>query len=157
MALTWYEQQQARLCGTLRHNSSWGKGANNYGNRYETEEESIAKHQKGAAAEMAVAKLLNRYWHASVNTYHSGADVGQRIQVRWRSREHYELIIRDSDQDDHYFFLVTGEMDDGYDVRGYIKGAQGKRPEWEKRHGGYAAAYFVPHSALTPVENGSRV
>jgi hypothetical protein len=151
--LAWYEQEQAELCGRRRHRSAWGKLMNRNGDRHETEEDSIKKHIRGAAGEMAVAKALNRYWHASVDTFHDGADVGDKIQVRWRSKPHYDLIIRDSDQDDHYFFLVVGSIDEGFTVCGWIKGADGKRPEWVKRHGGYSAAYFVPQTALNPVQS----
>ncbi len=150
--MTWYEKRQARLCGLLRHRSAWARLSNRNGNRYETEEESIAKHVRGAAAELAVAKALNRYWHASVDTFHDGADVGATIQVRWRSNPEYDLIIRDDDQDDHYFFLVTGSVDEDFVVRGWIRGGQGKRPEWRRNHGGYRPAYFVPQDVLRPLE-----
>jgi hypothetical protein len=152
VALEWYECRQAELCGGLRHENAMNKGyKNKFGDREETPEQSKRKHINGAAAEIAVAKVMNRYWHASVAVFHDLADVGECIQVRWRSKDHYDLIVRDNDQDDHYFFLVTGDMELEMIVRGYILGEKAKREQWIREHGNFAPSYFVPQVALTGV------
>jgi hypothetical protein len=105
-------------------------------------------HVEGALGELAVAKALNRFWNGSVNTF-KGGDLG-RLQVRTRSRHDYDLIVRDSDADDEYFMLVTGQCP-SYQVHGYIKGADAKQPQWLQTHGDRPAAWFIPKDALTPL------
>lgn len=104
-------------------------------------------HIEGAAGEMAFAKATNRYWAAPVNTFHDGGDVGD-VQVRTRSKHHYELIVRNDDRDSDWFVLVTGTAPK-FVVHGWIQGRAAKRPEWERQHGGFAPAFFVPQEALT--------
>jgi len=104
-------------------------------------------HIEGALGEMAFAKALGLYWDGSVNTFKTAADVGA-IQVRTRSKPHYELIVRDNDRNDDLFALVRGKCPT-YQIVGFIKCGQAKRFEWKKAHGGGVPAYFVPDSALT--------
>lgn len=105
-----------------------------------------SNHIEGAAGEMAVAKLLNRYWNGSVGTFKEGGDVGE-IQVRTRSRADYQLIVRPDDRDDDWFILVRGTSPT-YSVIGYIRGSAAKREEWLHDYGGRPHAYFVPDDAL---------
>ncbi len=111
-------------------------------------------HIEGAAGELAVAKTLGRFWNGSVNTFHNGGDVG-KIQVRTRSKDDYDLIVREDDRDGDYFVLVTGCIP-SFEVRGWILGTDAKRPEWLQTHGGREAAYFVPAAALTPFRQTGR-
>lgn len=111
-------------------------------------------HIEGACGEVAVAKVLNRFWNGSVDSFKSGGDVGD-VQVRTRSRHEYELIVRQDDRDSDVFILVTGRAPT-FRVVGYILGRDAKRPEFEQRHGNRPAAYFVPHSVLTPLTNRAR-
>lgn len=105
-------------------------------------------HIEGACGEIAVAKALGAYWSASVNTFKQGGDVGS-LQVRSRSRDDYDLIVRDSDDDAALFVLVTGTAPH-YRVRGWIKGSDAKQPEYLREHGNRPAAYFVPADCLDP-------
>ncbi|VIO80084.1 hypothetical protein [Bradyrhizobium ivorense] len=107
-------------------------------------------HIEGACGELAVAKALGLYWTGSVNSFKCGGDVGA-IQVRTRSRADYELIIRDDDRDEDVFVLVTGRCPT-YEVIGKIIGRKGKRDEWRRCHGGRQAAWFVPHAALSAID-----
>jgi hypothetical protein len=56
---------------------------------------------------MAFAKATRRYWSGSVKTFKAGSGVGN-IQVRTRSREDYDLIVRDDDPDEDILVLVIG-------------------------------------------------
>lgn len=107
-------------------------------------------HVEGACGELAVAKVLDRYWAGTLNTFKSGGDVGA-LQVRTRSKAHYDLLIRSDDRDEDLFILVTGRAPT-YTVVGYIRGAEGKKPEYLQTHGNRPAAYFVPQAALTRFE-----
>jgi hypothetical protein len=143
-----YELNMAMFVGGERQQSARKKKSSNiYANRQENADEALTKHIMGACAEMAVAKLLNRYWSASVDTYTRGADVGKVIQVRWRSKDHYRLIVRPHDKEEHFYFLVRGRAPE-FNVVGFIRGKDAKRQEWYEEHGGYAGAYFVPDKAL---------
>lgn len=103
-------------------------------------------HVEGALGELAFAKAVNRYWSCPVNTFRSGGDVG-RVQVRTRSRAHYDLLVRpDADPADVYA-LVLGTAP-RYTVVGWIYGREAKRAEWLHAYGGRPPAYFVPQGAL---------
>lgn len=106
-------------------------------------------HIEGAAGEAAAAKVLDRYWGATVNTFSSGGDVGL-LQVRTRSRHDYELIVRDKDRHEDAFILVTGTVP-RFRVHGWINGRDAKREEWKREHGGRPAAFFVPQDKLSPL------
>lgn len=111
--------------------------------------DGLTAHILGAAGEMAVAKVLGRYWGGDVCTF-KRADIGSNIQVRTRSRHEWDLIIRDDDDGAAYFVLVTGTPGN-LCVRGWIKGEDARRDEWRQGHGGRPPAWFVPQSALKPM------
>lgn len=111
-------------------------------------------HIEGAAGEMAAAKALGRYWTMPVNTFKDGGDVGP-LQIRTRPRHYNELIVRPGDRDTDTFILVTGRAPQ-FRVHGYITGGQAKRRCWLHDYGGRPPAYFVPQSALHPLELPAR-
>ena len=81
---------------------------------------------RGACGEVAVAKAMGRYWGGSVNTFKSIGDlVSVGWEIRTRAEHSYDLIIRDDDQDDRVFVLVTGKAPN-YVVRGWIKAGDAK-------------------------------
>ena len=109
-------------------------------------------HIEGACGEMAFAKAMNIYWDGSVNTYHH-PDVGG-WQVRTRSRDGYELLVRENDADDTPFVHVTGRCP-VYVIHGWILGREAKQSRWLKTYGDRPPAYFVPVSSLQLLcENG---
>ena len=144
--LTWFELWQASQVGCRRHieavQAGFGQGA--------VPDQNWNYHVEGAAAEMATAKAFGWYWSASVNTFQD-ADIGNRIQIRWRSKPTYELIVRPKDRDEDYFILVRGQSPQ-YEIVGGILGRDAKRDEWLQTYGGRKPAYFVPNDALCPVE-----
>lgn len=106
-------------------------------------------HCEGACGELAVAKGLGRYWNGSFNTFKIGGDVGN-LQVRTRRASHYDLIIRENDDPESYYMLVTG-LAPVYDIIGYIKGSEGMSDAWKRNYADRPFAYFVPQGILTPV------
>jgi hypothetical protein len=107
-------------------------------------------HIAGALGEACAAKALNRYWDASVGTFRTRADVGT-FEVRTRSSHEYDMLLRPSDDGAKHYVLVTGAAPGPWRVWGYIKGADGKRPEFLREHGRRVAAFFVPKEELTPL------
>lgn len=103
-------------------------------------------HVEGACGELAFAKAMNWFWNGSVNTFKL-PDVGN-VQIRTRSEDHYELIIRKTETG--IFVLVTG-IAPSYKVHGWFN-ALHVRDEWIKDYGGREKAYFVPQKELYPLE-----
>jgi hypothetical protein len=114
------------------------------------DENLLAMDLEGALGEICVSKVLNKYWGGGVNTY-KGADIGDSIQVRTRSKHTYDLLVRDGDNPAHFYFHVTG-MYPEYCVRGWMKGTNAKDPKYLAGHGGRPSAYFIPESDLRPID-----
>jgi hypothetical protein len=104
---------------------------------------------EGALGEIATAKFLNIYWDSSVNTWKTEDLRG--IQVRTRSKDYYDLIVRKDDPDEDIYVLVTGRYGK-YIIRGWIEGSKAKNPQWIQPYGDRERAYFVPQKLLNPME-----
>lgn len=146
---TWYEALQAALVGIHRHLGAIFHGwADAYGCDLK---DGWTKHIEGACGEMAVGKLLGRYWSASVNQFRrAGGDVPP-YEVRTRSEHHYDLQIRDNDDPERVFILVTGQCPT-FCVRGWLRAKEAHpHREWRQRYGGRAEAWFAPADALHPL------
>lgn len=103
-------------------------------------------HIEGACGELAAAKFLGRYWDGSVDTFKSLPDLGG-VEIRTRSRHHYDLLIRKDDDPDRVYIHVTGRCPSFW-IRGWIRGKDGRRKEWLNNHGNRDWAWFVPTTAL---------
>lgn len=104
----------------------------------------------GACGEMALCKALRWFWSPSVGTFHAVADVGRNVEVRCTRRPDGALIVRENDAPERWYVLVTGEPPT-FTVRGYIRGAAARRPEYIRDPHGHRPSWFVPQSALTPM------
>lgn len=144
MTLTDYEMAMASNAASLRNIAALKRGWESKignGNHWEN-------HIEGACGEVAVAKVMGKYWGGSINTFKQGGDIDSTgWEVRTRSNHDYDLIIRDSDPDDRVFILVTGKAP-CYRVWGWIGSTDARREEWRKDYGGHGAAYFVPKESL---------
>lgn len=107
-------------------------------------------HCLSAAAELGCGKGFDIFWNGSVNTFKNGGDVG-KYQVRYRSKDHYQLIVRPDDRDDDIFILVRGALPT-LDIVGWMRGKDAKNPDWVRRYGGRSAAFFPPDDQLNPPE-----
>ncbi len=148
VTLTIVEMQHAAMLGAWRQIESTRLGVKD---RFGADSENgWTLNIEGAAGEMAVAKTLDRYWGMPVNTFKQGGDVGA-LQVRTRSRHNSDLIVRPCDRDGDVFILVTGRAP-RFRIHGYAWGQQAKRACWLHDYGGRPPAYFVPQSALRPLQ-----
>jgi hypothetical protein len=111
-----------------------------------SDEDGWTAHIEGACGELACAKALGIYWLPTVNTFKTGGDVAS-FQVRTRSRDDYQLYVRPDDSDDAIFILVRG-IAPRYEVVGWMRGRDAKRPEWFKTFDRRPKAYFVPDAFL---------
>lgn len=68
-------------------------------------------HYQGALAEIAVARMLNRYWTGCGKGAHGVLDVGGSVDVRSIAVPHRGLVARDTDPDDVPCVLVHVDRD----------------------------------------------
>lgn len=146
VTLEWFEVSRAALVGVSRNVEAMRKGCVN---RLQISDEWSA-HILGALGEAAFAKATNRYWSGSVNTF-KAADVGENIQIRTRSKHSYDLIVRDGDRDDDVYVLVTGGPTE-FTLHGWMRCGDAKQKKFKANYGNYGEAYFVPKSALRPID-----
>jgi hypothetical protein len=139
------EVRWATEVGARRHREAVEQGRKDAHGLTDKGEE---RHILGALGELAVAKALDRYWSGHVNRF-KGPDLSERMQVRCRSEEWHDLIVRQDDADDHGFVLVTGRAPN-FVVHGWIIGRDAKRFPLQA-YGGREPAHFVPSSALHPI------
>jgi hypothetical protein len=113
-----------------------------------TQKSLIGAHVEGAMGEMVVAKARGKYFMPTVNNFKE-ADLGTNVQVRLRMFHHWDLIIRDNDNPEHIYVLVTGTGPE-FCIRGWAYAKDVMLPEYRKDHGGSGEAWFIPESALKP-------
>jgi hypothetical protein len=112
----------------------------------------LAIHIEGAAGELAVAETLRIPWGATVNTFKQVADLADNVEIRTRSKSSYDLIVRPDDKDQSIFILVLRTAPKKFNVVGWIQAAEAKQEKWLQTYGHRPSAYFVPQSALKPIE-----
>ena len=147
VTLTADQLEYAERIGELRQrNGSQYRDA--YGARL-SYEEGRDLHQLGARGELAVAVAFGIVWQASLQVEKHGGDVGP-YQVRTGQRSSDSLILRPGDDRREVYVLVVPGRADALLLVGWIRGADGCRPEWIREPGGRPPAWFVPQRALLP-------
>jgi hypothetical protein len=146
--LEWFEVSRAALVGVSRNVEALRK---NCSATLQKPTDEWSAHILGALGECAFAKCTNRYWNGSVNTFKAGGDLGDNIQIRTRSKHSYDLIVRDADRDSDVFVLVTGGPHE-FRIHGWMPASEAKQARFKANYGGYGDAYFVPASALRPID-----
>lgn len=137
----------ASQIGTIRHTEALKKGLPD---KHGFDGDGLTIHINGACGEMAVAKALGIYWAGSANTFKRERDVG-KWEVRTRSKDYYDLIVRADDDNNNVYILVTGDIPN-FKIHGYISGKDAKQEKWIKDYGGRPPAYFVPKQFLSNIE-----
>lgn len=153
--LTYGEMGMGILIGVMRHVMSAMNGHKDGAGLNRNDQETWESDIEGALAEEVVAKLKGWYWGGTLMNF-NGADIGDKIQVRWTGWKNGCLILREKDRrecPDHIFYLVRGRMPT-YEVVGKIRGAAAMCPEFwtvpgheEKRKTPY---WKVPGERLFP-------
>jgi hypothetical protein len=147
VTLEWHEYAMGSEVGKLRMLASIRRGS---AHRYGMDRQGWTEHIEGACAELAVAKTLGVYWDGSVDTFKGRPDL-PGVEVRWRSRPEWDLIVRPDDDPDAWFVLVVGSCPT-YTVVGAMQGRDARRDEWSRDYGGRPPAWFVPQAHLLPIE-----
>jgi hypothetical protein len=107
----------------------------------------LGEHLAGAEGEMAFGTWLygDQPFRLTVDTYRSQPDFPD-TEVRTRSREDYELIIRADDEPAYAYVLVLPAGEHAWCLQGWLWGRE-VQERWLATHGGREAAYFVPQAA----------
>jgi hypothetical protein len=87
-----------------------------------------------ALREVIKVELTAEEQEKAIRMKREGDQVGKwlrhhRIEVRYTRHPEGRLKIEKTDADDHRFVLVRGSMPE-YQIVGWMKGKEGKRPEW---------------------------
>lgn len=147
VTLTAWEYKHCVDVATTRMSVSIGQNLTDIAAERRDYNERLLVDIRGTCGELAVAKLFNKYWAPSVNTFHGVPDIEPNIEVRTSENPNACLIVRDNDPDDRWYVLVIG-IPPVMDVRGFIRGSDAKRDEWVRNPGGHRPSWFVPQSAL---------
>lgn len=107
-------------------------------------------HIEGAVGEYVVCKRWGVPFPATIDTYRSEPDIPPDVEVRTRSEDWHDLIVRPDDNPDHRCVLVTGS-DARYVIRGWIYARDAQRNEWWHEYGDGPGAWWVPQNALQPM------
>jgi hypothetical protein len=100
-------------------------------------------------AEFAVAKYCNLFWDGAVNNF-SARDVGGLVDVRSRTKSHYQLILHPADPDNVPFVLVFGAPPI-FELSGWLFARDGKIDKFWSDPAGGRPAFFVPKDVLRPM------
>jgi len=103
-------------------------------------------HISGAAGEVATARYMDVYFPASVGTY-AAADLLPDIQVRTRSKQHYDLIVRSKDHINDRYVLVI-DLCPNYHIIGWMFGRDARKQQWIQTYDNRPSAWFVPQASL---------
>lgn len=121
-----WEYEHACQVGIARYTRNWVRSDAAHYDRDKMEDDRTAQFA-AAACELAVARVMNRYWHAHVwdvrdhEKYRHLADVGRNIEVR-RCRTRDAVAVRRSDEGKVVFAART--VDDEFrniEVVGWIE------------------------------------
>lgn len=151
--LTWEEvsfacivAQRRRLSNAMRGNKAGHAGDHNFflGMNLDV---------KGCLGEYAVAKALNLHW--SGLAYTRAPDVGGMIEVRAIDDARKRLILHPEDDDALMAVLALVPDNDvrAIELRGWISVKDGKNPAYWSDPNTGRPAFFIPHSALLPMES----
>jgi hypothetical protein len=117
-----------------------------------TEAEGAANDIQGAGAEFAVAHWLGHRWDWNIGVI-DGDDVGP-VQVRLRRKADGGLIIRERDAKhfDDPWVLVTGTIETGLTIRGWLVAREALRIGVHCDPGDQGApCWIAPQTALRPM------
>lgn len=122
-ALSKEDQQLAFEVGQNRYNYHSARNTPHRWNRPPIRDLNLEVEAIGA--EIATARVLGLDWQDKSIEEDRDGDIQGGIQVRFTNYPTGRLLLHDSDNDDHVFFLVTGNYPN-YVVQGWVPCDEGK-------------------------------
>lgn len=119
--------------------------------QYDQDDGEPSDHIIGAWGECVVARTVDAYWPTDTGPDRHSPDVSG-LHVRTARRPSDRLLLHDEDPDAGVYVLVVIVAVPLFRVAGWIAGDEGKRREWWRTEGVRHPAYFVPQSALRPID-----
>lgn len=147
VSLSWREVRLAALAGVDRHIYALSKELPDRHGLADGVSRGWDLHVIGAIGEWATAKALGLYWSDHLP---GPGDIG-KLEVRSTPRPNGPLIVRPRDPDAVPFVLVAGSPP-VLRVVGWLAGAEAKVERWWRGDSERPGAYFVPQSALRPLD-----
>lgn len=148
--LDWYEIEMAKFVANSRISHSREMNLKErFHDSNMTDEKNLEINTLGALGEIAVAKYLNQYFGGTVNTFKGVSDVGLNVEVRATTLKNKDLIIRDNDTKNAYYFLVQQVHENLYKIQGFLYGMDAVQDKYCKApNPNRPRAFFVPQSDL---------
>jgi hypothetical protein len=103
----------------------------------------------GVMAEMVFVKAHDRWFNASINSYHKEGDCFG-YEIRGIQKPWHKLIIRERDDESRDYVLIYVDLPESI-ILGWINGKDAKNPLYLDSPNDGETAWFVPQSALRPV------
>lgn len=138
--------------GLRRQTSNEKKGLRGRNNAPKRGQRAQDMHLLGAAAEVAVAAYLDaeKYLFLDERPVRGSCDL-PGLDIKCRSRHHFDLLVQLDDNLNKTFVLVTIEKGTTY-IHGFIDGYQVPNAAKIKEYVPGRACYAVPQSKLKPIE-----
>jgi hypothetical protein len=148
------ERRLAMEEGMRRQSVNEAKGlrGRNKGPRFGAK--ALEVHLLGAAGEMAVASYmgLKEHLYAEKEAKRGSEDLPGGIDVKTRSKSCYDLIVQKHENPSKKFVLVTIENQQTL-LHGWCYGSEAMDAKYWADPARGRPAYFVPQSALRPMES----
>lgn len=104
-------------------------------------------HIQGACAEMASYKAIKYYWSPTIDVRKELGGDGGPYEVRRRSHQKHDHLIRPDDLVDPPHILACGSLPK-FRVVGWILGKDARRDEWWHDYGNRGFAWWPPQADL---------
>jgi hypothetical protein len=150
-AFTEEERQAARDEAFRRQEVNEALGLRGRNGGVASGDKALTIHLLGAAGEMATASYLGLkdFLYQETEAKRGSCDL-PGIDVKTRSRHHYDLIVQKNESPEKRYVLVTIENKKTL-IHGWIRGKDAMKEEYWSDPAGGRPAYFVPKTALMPM------
>lgn len=115
--------------------------------KYDFEGDPWQKHIEGACGEIAAYKSVNKFWSACITKFKEPGGDGGPWEVRTRSEQYYDHLIRPDEPDAPAHILVLGAQP-RFRVVGWLYGWEAKLYKLETKGTRRPPAHFPPQEEL---------
>ena len=142
----------ATATGQVRHSEALKSGRKD-SHGFTVKQDPLNVHIDGVCGEFSVCRWKGIPYVPTFNTYHKKPDIEPDIEVRTRSADWHDLYVRDDDNLNYRFVLVTGERPPQFIIRGWCWGHEAKERGVWKDPNGRGAAWWVRQDRLRDMDD----